>query len=84
MKELNRGRFLHAKAPTCENEFHAASFPFRILKYLTALFSPLPIKENLPFHQPTPFIMPHFLLYFRGGINSLAIIPPMSRHRRAD
>ena len=34
-----------------------------------------PIKDNLPFHQPTPFIINPFLLYFRERIESPLTTP---------
>ena len=50
MKMLNEGQFLHVYLQIYDNKFHVPSFPFFYC-------SPRPIKDSLPFHQPTPFII---------------------------
>ena len=66
MKKLNEGRFLHAKSQIYENEFHVPSFPYSKLSP-SFYCSPPPIKDSLPFHQPTHFTITHLpsLFYFR-------------------
>ena len=66
MKKLNESQFLHVKSQIYDNEFHVPSFPFFYC-------SPPSIKDSLPFHQPTPFIIIS---------PSLTSNPPTIRHGR--
>ena len=57
MKKLNEGSFLHAKSETCDNELRTSDFPSSDRKYPLppSNYSTPPIKDNLPFGQPTCF-----------------------------
>ena len=57
MKKLNEDRFLHAKSRIYDNEFPAPSFPCHTQNYPLLLLLTPRIKDSLPFHQPTPFII---------------------------
>ena len=50
MEKLKEGQLLHVKSQIYDNEFHVPSFPFFYC-------SPPPIKDSLPFHQTTPFVV---------------------------
>ena len=57
MKKLNEAQFLHTKPQTCDNEFHAPIFFALLENTPSRYFSLSSIKDNLPFYQPTHFIV---------------------------
>ena len=57
MKKLNESQFLHVKSQIYDSEFHVPRFLCCTQNYPLFYCSPPPIKESLPFHQPTPVII---------------------------
>ena len=81
----NEDRFPHVKPRTYCNEFNAMHEVFRAVPPPPPYCSPPPMKDYLPFHKPTSFIMTippappsPFFIYFnllKVSLSTLAIKP---------